>query len=292
MYTSEYLKPKTIDEAVSLMESRGERTRYIAGGTDILVKIKEKKVFPDFLISLRHIPELAYIRYEEARGILRIGSMTTHRMLEKSLLIRRRYPILSDAVDNIGSVQIRNVATIGGNIVNAIPSADGAIPLITLGAQIRMRGSKGDRAMELVDFFIGPGQTLLEHGEIVLEFVIPRLPSHTGMAYCKHTRRAAMELPILGVAVLLSLEDDGITCREARIGLGVLAPTPMRALNAEKILKGEKVEDDLLEKAGKVTAEECKARDSVRAEAWYRKAVVEVLVKRLGKLCLERVKES
>ncbi len=292
MHTFEYLKPKSIDEAISLMESHGEKARYIAGGTDILVKIKEKKVLPDFLISLRHIPELAYIRYEEAEGILRIGSMTTHRMLEKSLVIRQRYPILSDAVDNIGSVQIRNVASIGGNIVNAVPSADGAIPLITLGAQIRMRGPKGERAMELADFFIGPGQTLLEHGEIVLDFVIPRVSPHTGMAYYKHTRRAAMELPILGVAVLLSLEDDGVTCSEARIGLGVLAPTPMRAFNAEKVLKGEKVEDDLLEKAGKAAAEECKARDSVRGEAWYRRAMVEALVKRLGRLCLERAKGS
>lgn len=292
MHTFEYLKPQTIDEAISLMEGRGEKARYIAGGTDILVKIKEKKVLPDFLISLRHIPELAYIRYEEAEGILRIGSMTTHRMLEKSPLIRRRYPILSDAADNIGSVQIRNVASIGGNIVNAVPSADGAIPLITLGAQIRMRGPKGERAMELVDFFVGPGQTLLEHGEIVLEFVIPRLSPHTGMAYCKHTRRAAMELPILGVAVLISLEDDGITCSDTRIGLGVLAPTPMRAYNAEKVLKGEKVEDDVLEKAGKVAAEECKARDSVRGEAWYRRTMVEALVKRLGKLCMERAKGS
>ncbi len=274
------------------MESYGERARYIAGGTDILVKIKEKKVSPDFLISLRHIPELAYIRYEEAEGILRIGSMTTHRMLEKSPLIRRKYPILSDAVDNIGSVQIRNVATIGGNIVNAVPSADGAIPLITLGAQIRMRGPKGERVMELVDFFIGPGQTLLEHGEIVLEFVVPRLSPHTGMAYYKHTRRAAMEIPILGVAVLLSLEDDGITCSKARIGLGVLAPTPMRALNAEEVLEGEKVEGVLLEKAGKVAAEECKARDSVRGEAWYRRAMVEALVKRLGELCMKRAKGS
>ena len=139
MHTFEYLKPKSIDEAISLMESHGERARYIAGGTDILVKIKEKKVLPDFLISLRHIPEMAYIHCEEARGIFRIGSMTTHRMLEKSPLIRRRYPILSDAVDNIGSVQIRNVATIGGNIVNAVPSADGQ----GQNPQIRRRPRRG-----------------------------------------------------------------------------------------------------------------------------------------------------
>ena len=292
MHVFHYLTPKTIDEAISLMESHGEKARYIAGGTDILVKVKEKKVLPDFLISLRHIPDLAYIRHEEAKRILRIGSMTTHRMLEKSPLIRGRYPILSDAVDNIGSVQIRNVATIGGNIVNAVPSADGAIPLITLGAKIRMRGPKGKREMGLVDFFIGPGQTLLEHGEIVLEFVVPGFSPHTGMAYYKHTRRAAMELPILGVGVLLSLEDDGITCSEARVGLGVLAPTPMRALNAEEILKGRKIDDVLLERAGKAAAWECKARDSVRGEAWYRRAMVETLVKRLGRLCLERAKAS
>lgn len=291
MHSFSYLMPKSIDEAISLMESHGERARYIAGGTDILVRIKEKKVMPDFLISLRHISDMAYIRYEENEGILRIGSMTTHRMLEKSPLIRERYPILSDAVDDIGSVQIRNVATIGGNIVNAVPSADGAIPLITLGSEVRMRGPKGERSMDLVNFFIGPGQTLLEHGEIVLEFVIPRLSPHTGMAYYKHTRRAAMELPILGVAVFLSLEDDGITCSEVRIGLGVLAPTPMRAVNAERIMQGKKVDDGLLERAGKVAAEECKARDSVRGEAWYRRTMVEVLVKRLGRICLERAKK-
>ena len=290
MHRFSYVMPKSIDEAISLMEGHGERARYVAGGTDILVRIKEKKVMPDFLISLRHISGMAYIRYEENEGILRIGSMTTHRMLEKSPLIRERYPILSDAVDDIGSVQIRNVATIGGNIVNAVPSADGAIPLITLGSEVRMRGPKGERSMELVNFFIGPGQTLLEHGEIVLEFVIPRLSPHTGMAYYKHTRRAAMELPILGVAVFLSLEDDGITCSEVRIGLGVLAPTPMRAVNAERIMQGKKVDDGLLERAGKVAAEECKARDSVRGEAWYRRTMVEVLVKRLGRLCLERAR--
>jgi CO/xanthine dehydrogenase FAD-binding subunit len=285
MHRFSYAMPKSIDEAISLMEGHGEQARYVAGGTDILVRIKEKKVLPDFLISLRHIPGMAYIDYEEATGLLRIGSMTTHRMLEKSPLIRERYPVLSDAADNIGSVQIRNVATLGGNIVNAVPSADGAIPLITLGAQIRMKGPKGEREMELVDFFIGPGQTLLEHGEVVLEFLVPKLRPLTGMAYFKHTRRAAMELPILGVAVLLSLEDDGVTCSEARIGLGVLAPTPMRALNAERIMQGKRVDDGLLEKAGKMAAEECKARDSIRGEAWYRRAMVEVLVKRLGRLC-------
>ncbi len=286
MVKFEYLKPNSIDEAISLHQSHGERARYIAGGTDVMIKIKEGKISPRYLISLRHLQGLDHIIAE--RGELRIGAAVTHRMLELSPVIRKDLPILIDAVENIGSVQIRNVATIGGNIINAVPSADGAIPLITLGAEVRIRGPKGERGMALEDLFIGPGQTLLEAGEILVEFVIPKLPPHTGGAYWKHTRRAAMELPILGVAVLISLDDDMKTCAEARIGLGVLAPTPMRARNAEAILKGKKVDDRILKRAGKAGAEECKARDSVRGEAWYRRAMVEVLVPRMARVAMER----
>jgi carbon-monoxide dehydrogenase medium subunit len=211
-------------------------------------------------------------------------------MLELSPVIRKEFPILMDAVTNIGSVQIRNVATIGGNIINAVPSADGAIPLITLGAQVRLRGPKGERSMSLEHIFIGPGMTLLEPGEILLEFIVPKLPPHTGAAYCKHTRREAMELPLLGVAVQLSLADDRLTCTDARIGLGVLAPTPMRARSGEAILKGKKISDELLRKAAKAAAEECKARDSIRGEAWYRREMVEVLVPRMARLAMERAR--
>jgi len=278
--------PTSINEAISLHESYGERAKYIAGGTDVMVKIKEGKISPQYMISLRRLQGLDHIIYE--KGELRIGAMVTHRMLELSPVIRKEFPILIDAVENIGSVQIRNVATIGGNIVNAVPSADGAIPLITLGAEVRIIGPKGERAMALEDFFIGPGKTILKRGEILLEFVVPKLPPHTGAAYWKHTRRAAMELPILGVAVLISLDDDMKTCTEARIGLGVLAPTPMRAKNAEAILKGKKVDDEILKKAGKAAAQECKARDSVRGKAWYRRDMVELFVQRMAIVAMER----
>jgi CO/xanthine dehydrogenase FAD-binding subunit len=284
----EYLMPNSMDEAISLLVSHGERARFIAGGTDVIVKIKEGKITPQYLVSLRRIQELDHITYKE--GELRIGALVTHRMLELSPIIRKEFPILVDAVTHIGSVQIRNVATIGGNVVNAVPSADGAIPLITLGAQVRLRGPKGERSMALEDLFIGPGQTLLEPGEILVEFIIPRLPPHTGAAYVKHTRRAAMELPLLGVAVLLSLSDDLRACTDARIGLGVLAPTPMRARNAESVLKGQTITEDLLGVAARIAAEECKARDSIRGEAWYRREMVEVLVPRMARLALERAR--
>jgi carbon-monoxide dehydrogenase medium subunit len=277
-----------MDEAISLLVSHAEQARFIAGGTDVIVKLKEGKITPRYLVSLRRIQGLDHITYQD--GELRIGALVTHRMLETSPMIRKEFPVLTDAVTHIGSVQIRNVATIGGNIVNAVPSADGAIPLITLGARVRLRGPKGERSMALEDLFIGPGQTLLEPGEILIEFIIPRLPPHTGAAYVKHTRRAAMELPLLGVAVLLSLAEDGVSCTDARIGLGVLAPTPMRARSAETLLKGQRITEEVLAKAARTAAEECKARDSIRGEAWYRREMVEVLVPRMARLAMERAK--
>jgi len=285
----DYFRPRSIGEAIALCQKLGEEARYIAGGTDVIVKIKDRLVRPHALISLKSIPRLDHIEYKE--GELRIGALATHRKLELSPIIRKCFPILLDAVENIGSVQIRNVATLGGNIVNAVPSADGAIPLIALGAKVRLVGPKGERVMALEDIFTGPGQTVLEQAEILCEFIIPRMPPRTGGAYWKHARRAAMELPILGVSVLISLAEDLQTCVEARIGLGVMAPTPMRARKAEGVLRGKKLSDLVLEEAGRVAAAESQPRDTARGEAWYRKEMVEVLVPRVGKTSVERAKK-
>lgn len=287
-----YLAPKSLDEAVSLHESYGERAKYIAGGTDVLVKIKEGKLVPEYLISLKDIlgQERPYLNHET--GELFIGAFLTHRSIEKSSIVQLNYPILHDAVKNIGSVQIRNVATIGGNLVNAVPSADGAIPLIALDGKANIYGTKGRRSVELRRFFLGPGQCDLERGEILLEIVIPPLLPRTGGAYIKHGRREAMELPMLGVGTLLSLEEDKTTCARARICLGVAAPTPLRCLEAEKYLVGKSVDDNSLAEAGRIAAEESRVRDSIRGLAWYRREMVGVLVKRMGLVALQRVQQK
>jgi CO/xanthine dehydrogenase FAD-binding subunit len=284
-----YFRPRSIGEAIALCEKLGEEARYIAGGTDVVMKIKDRLVRPHHLISLKNIPGLDHIEYKE--GELKIGALASHRKLELSPTIRKYFPVLLDAVENIGSVQIRNVATLGGNIVNAVPSADGAIPLIALGAKVRLVGPKGERVMALEDIFTGPGQTVLEQAEILCEFVIPRLPPRTGGAYWKHTRRAAMELPILGISVLISLAEDLQTCVEARIGLGVMAPTPLRARKAEGVLRGKRLSDLVLEEAGEIAAAESQPRDTARGEAWYRREMVEVLLPRVGKASVERAKQ-
>jgi carbon-monoxide dehydrogenase medium subunit len=286
-----YLVPKTLDEAISLHQSYGDRAKYIAGGTDVLVKIKDGKLSPDYLISLKHIVGQDRPVLNQETGELHIGAFMTHRMLEKSPIIRQNYPILHDAVKNIGSVQIRNVATIGGNLVNAVPSADGAIPLIALDGKANIYGAKGPRSMELLRFFLGPGQCDLESGEILTAIVIPPPLPRTGGAYVKHGRREAMELPMLGVGVLLSLEEDMTTCAKARICLGVAAPTPLRCFQAEIFLMGKSINENTLSEAGKFAGEESKVRDSIRGVAWYRREMVSVLVKRMGLKALERARE-
>jgi len=310
MKTFDYLKPKTFEEALSLLAKYGEKAKLIAGGTDVIVMIKQKAIAPDVLISLQGIPGLDQMIYN---GSLSIGPMVTHRAIEKSEVIKNNFSALADAVDDLGSVQIRNVATIGGNICTAAPSADTATPLLVLGTQVKIKNLKEERTLPIEEFFKGPGESALKTGEMVKELSIPKPLPNTGSAYYKLQRRLALDLPILGVSVLLSLdknkvacsdllctaspistilhkmEDDEIVCKDVRIALGVAAPTPMRALKAEALLRGKKLSDELLEEAANTASQEAQPRDSLRGEAWYRKEMVRVLVKRMAMKSIERV---
>jgi CO/xanthine dehydrogenase FAD-binding subunit len=287
----EYLVPRSLDEAVSMYDAHGDQAAYIAGGTDVVVKMKEHKFAPGYLISLKQILTRDQPEINRETGELTLAASVTHRMIEKSAMIKLEYPILHDAVRNIGSVQIRNVATIGGNLVNAVPSADGAIPLIALDARVNIYGAKGERSLELVHFFTGPGQTVLTKGEILTEIVVPPPLPLTGSAYIKFGRRKAMELPMLGVGVLLSLEETSGHCTRARVCLGVAAPTPFRALGAERFLTGKDISEEALKEAGKIAAEESQVRDSIRGVAWYRREMVAVLVRRMGQKCIDRIEK-
>jgi CO/xanthine dehydrogenase FAD-binding subunit len=306
----EYLKPKTIDEAIALLNQYGKKAALIAGGTDVMVMIKQKTMAPDVLISLQGILGLDQIRYD---GNLRIGPMVTHRAIEKSELIRKQFSALADAVDVLGSIQIRNVATIGGNICTAAPSADTVSPLLVLNAQVKLKNIKSERTIPIYQFFTGPGETVMSQGEILTEIIIPKPLPNTGSAYWKLQRRQALDLPILGISVLLSLnkatitcsdllftnssistvlhsfEEDGLVCKEVRIALGVAAPTPMRASKAENLLRGKKISDELLEEVAETAAKESQPRDTIRGEAWYRRDMIKVFVKRMAMRSIERI---
>jgi carbon-monoxide dehydrogenase medium subunit len=287
-----YLTPATVEEAVSLYGQHSETAKYMAGGTDVIVKLKEGWMEPDYLISLKKIKELSDLHKNEATGDLTIGATVTHAVLEKSIMIQKEYPIIHDAVSNIGSLQVRNVGTIGGNLINAVPSADGAIPMIALDGVALIQGPGGERSVEVKDLFIEPYKTVLKPGEILKKITIPAQAPRTGSAYIKFGRRAAMELPLIGIGVLLSLEEDLQTCAKARIVLGVAGPTPMRAYEAEKLLTGQRITEDLLRQAGEKAADESKVRDSVRGSAWHRKEMIRVQVRRMGLKCMDIIKNN
>lgn len=289
MRTFEYLKPATLKETVEILEHYGPQARVIAGGTDLMIQWKKKIVSPDYMVSLRNVSELNFI---SLGGGLTIGSATRHRSLELSAELRRRYPIIYDAVSQLGSVQVRNSATIGGNLCNAAPSADTAPPMLVLDAEAVIASTRGQRIVPITQFFKGPGKTVLETGEILTELRIAETLPRTGMAYWKHTRRKAMDLPILGVAMLISLEEDLATCSRARIGLGVAAPTPMRAHKAEAYLEGKAVTQETLTKAGEIAANEASPRTTIRGSEWYRRDMIRVLVRRTGLWCVQRARDD
>ncbi len=287
-----YLTPATVEEAVALFGQHKETARYMAGGTDVIVKVKEGWMGPDYLINLKQIPGLDDLHKNEATGELTIGALVTHAMLEQSLLIRNEYPIIYDAVSNIGSLQVRNMGTIGGNLINAVPSADGAIPLIVLDGTALLKGPEGERSVMVKDLFVQPYETVLTPGEILIKITIPAQAPRTGSAYIKFGRRAAMELPLIGIGVLLVVDEDLSTCTRARICLGVAGPTPLRAVKAEQMLEGQPVTSDLLIEAGKVASEESQVRDSVRGQAWHRKEMIRVQVRRMGLKCLDMIQQK
>ncbi|MCX5811839.1 MAG: FAD binding domain-containing protein [Proteobacteria bacterium] len=286
MKAYEYYKPQTIQEAIDLMEGL-EDARFIAGGTDVLVLLRQTKIAPKNLISLRNIKDLTNI---EGGDGLWIGGGATHSDIVKNVFIRQYYSALYDAASNLGSRQIRNVATIGGNICNAAPSADTACPLLVLDARVTVVGKNGERMVDIDAFFLGPNKTVLEKGELVKGFRMPFFGDNTGSAYIKHTRRQAMDLPILGIAARVTMEKtgEGLLCKDARIAMGVVAPRPIRAKEAEAFLKGKTISDDVLQEAGEIAASEATPRDSFRGEAWYRKEMVKVLTRRAIMKAIER----
>jgi len=307
----EYYKPLSIKEAIDLMGSL-DNAKYIAGGTDVMVLVRQKKLAPANLISLRNISDLSYI---DTKNGLKIGGGVTHSEIVKNEFIRKHYSALSDATGKVGSKQIRNVATVGGNICNAAPSADSACPLLVLDANVVVVGKKGEREIPIDEFFMGPNKVALEAGEIVKGFHMPDFGANTGSAYIKHTRRQAMDLPMIGIAarvtikisgsevgckdafctidsisnVIKRLEDEKLVCEDVRIAMGVVAPRPIRAKKAEAALKGKVISEALFEEIGEIAASESQPRDSIRGEAWYRREMVKVLTKRAILKSIDRV---
>ena len=289
----EYLKPKTIQEAVSLLKQHTGKAKVLAGGTDLMVQVRagmtmqEPKEKPQYVIDIESIPGFADINYDEKDG-LKIGPVAKIRALEKSSLLHQRYPVIAQAASQLGSVAIRNVATVGGNICNGVPSAETLPALIGLGAKGKIAGPAGERVVPLEEFFVSSGKTVVKADELLIEIQVPKLSANTKAAYLKCGKRwGTFDLAIVNVAAILTMDSDGKTCRDAKIVVGNVASTPMRARSAEDILKGNKIDDALIEKAAQAASDQANPRSgSIRASAEYKKAMVKVFVKRAVKQAL------
>lgn len=277
MYAFEYLRPETVDEALALLAGR-EGAVPVAGATDVWVGLRAGKLSALALVSLRRISGLAGIR-EEAGAIV-LGAATTHAAVEDSALVAERLPALHRACSAVGSRQVRNVGTVGGNLCNAAPSADSAVPLLLYDAVCVARGPGGERAIPVAEFFLAPGTNALAPGELLTEIRVPAPPERTHSDYWKLTRRKAVELPILGVGVRVSLDGSGVI-RQARVALGVAGPTPLRARSAEAALEGRPLTRESVAEAAEAAAQDAQVRDSWRGKAWYRRQMIRVLVPRV-----------
>ncbi len=272
----DYLMPKTVREACSLLSRYKEKARVVAGGTDLLVLIKNRQIAPQYVINLKTIPDLDYIKYIDGEG-LRIGVLATMHDIENSPIIRERFPILANAAHQVGAPNIRNMATIGGNLARAAPSADTAPPLIGLAAVVKIVGFERGRNIRLEEFFLGPGETVLQSDEIVTEIQIPNLPPYTRGVYLKMPAGKRISIAAIGVAVVVTLDSKQANIVDVKIVLGAVAPIPIRAGKAEGIIRGKAIEEQLIKKAAQAAAEEAKPISDIRAPANYRKEMVKVL---------------
>ncbi len=272
----EYFTPKTIEEACSLLAKYKGEARILAGGSDLLVKMKNRRMIPSYLISIQNVPDLDYIRYDEEEG-LRIGALTTLEAIKTSATIRRRFGILGQAAGVMASVEIRNQGTIGGNVCNAAPSAETAPALIALAAKAKIAGPEGERTVALEDFFTGPGETVLQTGEILTEIQIPNPPPRSGGVYLKYSIRK-MDIAAVGVGVVLTL-DGGETCADIKIVLGAVAPTPIRARKAEEVIRGQEPNEELMARAAQTASEESRPIDDIRSRAENRRKMVGTLTR-------------
>src|SRR4030042_2282493 len=317
----EYLRPKSISELVKVLSKYDGKTSTLAGGTDLLVMMKQGRVHPDYIISLKGVPNLTYIREQRNRGVnpvrkssgalnsariilkcntateqqgiisngVKIGAMTPVREIECSSLIHGRYPFLSKAAGWIGSPQVRWRATCGGNLCNGAPSADLAPPLISLEAKAVVQG-KTKRTIALEKFFLGPGEIDLRRGEFLKELVIPPLSPRAFGTYLKFTR-SAMDIAVVGVAAVASFKVGG-ECTNLRICLGAVAPTPMRAIKTEKLGMGKIWNEEVIGVMARMASEESKPIDDVRGTIFLRKTLVEVLTRRALMECLEQARKG
>ena len=276
--------PSTVSDCLAALSDSGE-VKVVAGGTDLLPQMKNGLVKPVRVVDLSAVPELKVLE-TGADGALRVGAAVSSRDLELSDAVRTGFTALAEGAGVVGSLQVRNLATVGGNICNAAPSADMAPPVLALDAVAVIAGPDGQRMVPMADFFQGVRRTTIQPGELLVEIRIPALPAGSGSTYLRHTPRRELDIAIVGVATQLTVQDGRGT--RARIALGAVAPVPVRATDAEAHLEGKEITPALLDEAAALAVNSASPISDQRGSAEYRRHLVKVLTRRTLQTALER----
>ena len=279
-----YMEPKTIGETVQILSAYGAKAKVLAGGVDLVDRMRRREINPEYIVSIQRIPGLDYIK-GNGTGSLRIGMLTTLRSLELSPVVGKDYLLLWEAVHSVASIQVKNMGTAVGNLCVGTPASDVAAPLLALGAELKITSPDGERMVPIESFFVDVNQTILQPTELVTELLLPPLVNRTGNAFLRLTR-SGRDIAKVNVAVVITVADN--TCSAARIALGSVASRPIRAKRAEEILKGQRIEPKILTATASAAAKEASPITDIRSTAEYRKQMVKMLVRRATETALER----
>ncbi len=280
----EYLRPKTLPEAIGLLQQYGDEAKILSGGQSLIPMMKLRLARPGYLVDINRITGLAHIK--EEGGYLKIGGLTREAELEASPLVRAKYPIIIDTAHVIADPQVRNLATVGGNLAHGDPANDHPATMVALGAQVVATGANGERVIPIEDFFLTLFSTALQQAEILTEIRIPIPPPRSGGAYLKLERKVG-DFATAAVAVQLTLDDKG-ACQKVGIGLTNVGPTPVKARKAEDFLRGKKLDEANIAQAAQLAADEADPSADLRGPVEYKKGLVKELAKRALTRALQR----
>lgn len=271
-------QPSTLDEAVSLLGQEGDQAKIIAGGTALVIMLRNHLISPSVLLSLGRLPDLRYIRHEAGTG-LRLGGLVTIRDAERSALVREKQPTLASTFGKVGNVRVRNAATVGGNLSEADYASDPPCVLVALRAKAKATSAKGEREIALAEFFKGFYETALKPDEILTELIVPDLAPGSRSVYLKYVSRSSEDRPCVGMAAVLDNNADG-TCKELRLVAGAVAETPQHFASAGALAHGKRLTGELIKEIAEACAAEAEPLSDLRGSAWYRKQIISVLVRR------------
>ncbi len=284
-----YAAPKTVADAAALLNDKGDRARILAGGTDIIVQVREGRRDIDSIIDIKHVPDVNELTCDPIKGLV-IGAAVPCCLIYENKALAKEYPGLIDAVSLIGGIQIQSRASLGGNLCNASPAADGIPVLIALEGQCDIAGPKGTRSVRVEQFCTAPGKTVLQRGEFLVRFRFPPPGKQSGAAYLRFIPRNEMDIAVVGAGVSVQLDASKSKCIAARIGLAAVAPTPLLVADAGAALIGTTLDDASIAKAASLAQAVAKPISDMRGDADYRRHLVGVLVKRALAIAIDRAK--